>query len=185
MNNKFILLSSQRTGSAFLEECLNSHGGIKCSGEVLIGYGGDYKKMPPKFLKKHRRLRTLWQALFSGAILNPIGTIERSLLTSPDSTVAGFRLMYNQIERDLRVKQYLEKITDVKIILLHRRNILKQFVSLKLMHNQTKYGRYSAHVFEKQNTVKIRIEPSEAVSYINEINMQRKKYRNFFHILIV
>ncbi len=57
---KFIILSSQRTGSGYLQESMDSHPDITCYGEILIGYGGSYRKMPPPVLKKHRRLRTLW-----------------------------------------------------------------------------------------------------------------------------
>jgi hypothetical protein len=180
MSTKFLLLSSQRTGSAFLEQCLNSHEEIKCRGEVLLGYGGDYKKLPPRFLKKYRRTRTLWQSICSGALIDPMNCIDSHLTIPNGYSAAGFRLMYNQIERDFRVKRHLEQISDVKIVLLQRKNILKQFVSLKLMHNQSKYGRFSAHVFEKQNIIKVRINPSEAIEYMNKIHLQKERYRKFF-----
>ena len=180
MSEKFILLSSQRTGSAFLEQSLTSHSKVRCDGEVLLGYGGLHQSLPPRLLKKYRRLRTLWQAIASGAMINPIKTMEDSWKRRTHETAMGFRLMYNQIERDPRVRLYLSGLSDIKVINLRRRNLLKQFVSLKLMHNQTKFGRRAAHTYDITESVKIQICPSEAVSYIEKIKKHREKYKLFF-----
>ncbi len=48
------------------------------------------------------------------------------------------------------------------------------------MHDQTKHGRFSAHVYEKPETVTLRVDPSEAVFYIKRIQTQRQKYKQFF-----
>lgn len=184
----FILLSSQRTGSAFLEQCLNSNKEIHCSGEILLGYGGSYNKLPPKLFLKHRRFRTLWQALFSGAAFFPIKSIENTWKINPDVEHIGFRLMYNQIQRDFRVKKYIKNLNNVNIIHLKRKNLLKQFVSLKLMHNQSKYGRHSAHVTKRPPLVSIKINHKEAIKYIETILLQRKnslKLVNHLNILSI
>lgn len=164
---KYILLTSQRTGSTYLEQCLNSHPEVRCFGEVLIGYGGHYKKYPPRVLKKYRRARTLWQAVMSGALLNPEKTIKNALSSEEVGLKSiGFRLMYNQMRRDKRVWNHVKNIENLKVIHLYRKNLLKQFVSLKLMHDQSKYGRFSAHAYAKSEIVKINVDASEAMSFV-------------------
>lgn len=171
----FFLLSSQRTGSAFLEQCLNSHINVLCQGEILLGYGEFYHGFPPAILRRYRRLRTLWQAVSSGAILNPKKTMESCWGSKSSEECKAFRLMHNQIQRDYRVKRYLKDLLNVKIIHLRRRNLIKQYVSLELMHNQSKYGRFSAHVTTQPELVKINIDSSKALAYINKIYDQRKE----------
>lgn len=178
---KFIILSTQRTGSAFLEQCLNSHDEIHCAGEILLGYGGLYGKMPPSILIRYRRLRTLWQAVASGAILKPVSCIESNWGAASREKASGFRLMYNQLSRDPRVSCYMKKRQDIKIIHLKRENLLKQYVSLKLMHDQVKYGRYSAHVEKPSEPVKISVNFSQAYEHICKALAEQKKYDMFFN----
>lgn len=181
MTTPFIVLSSQRTGSKYLEQCLNSHPNINCSGEILLGYGGHYKKLPPKALKKYRRARTLWQAIASGAMLFPKHFIDTAF--SPegeDVTAAGFRLMYNQIDRDPRVLPHIQSTVDLKVVHLFRQNLLKQFVSLKLMHDQAKHGRFQAHSFKSSKAVKINVPPHEAIRFIQNVIEAREKHELSF-----
>jgi LPS sulfotransferase NodH len=180
---KFIVLSTQRTGSAFLEQCINSHEDIVCHGEILLGYGGHYTDLPPKWLKSHRRLRTLWQAIASGAFLYPKKTMEMTWNTKSPQEWRGFRLMYNQINRDPRVMHYLNNHTEIKVIHLQRRNLLKQYISLYLMHNQSRYGRYEAHVTKKPSQIKVRVDQNKALDYFRSFEKTRNnillKFKEF------
>ena len=180
---KFIILSTQRTGSAFLEQCINSHEDIVCHGEILLGYGGHYTDLPPKWLKSHRRLRTLWQAIASGAFLYPKKTMEMTWNTKSPQEWRGFRLMYNQINRNPRVMHYLNNHTEIKVIHLQRRNLLKQYISLYLMHNQSRYGRYEAHVTKKPSQIKVRVDQNKALNYFRSVEKTRNnillKFKEF------
>ena len=99
----FILLSSQRTGSAFLEQCLNSNKEIHCSGEILLGYGGSYNKLPPKLFINIEDLEH-YGRLYLVGLLFPIKSIENTWKISPYVKHIGFRLMYNQIKETSELK---------------------------------------------------------------------------------
>ena len=179
---KFIILSSQRTGSGYLQECMNSHPDIACYGEILIGYGGEYKKMPPLLLKRYRRLRTLWQVLFSGALLMP-GRTVRDVFCSDEaiaSKAVGFRVMYNQLERNpLAMRAVLEQ-ESVHVIHLQRRNLLKKYASHVLMHNHVRHGRKAAHLYEKVSAVQVRIDLDAAIKYFRKEERVQQKYTEMF-----
>ena len=162
---RFILLSSQRTGSGYLEQCLDSHPEVVCGGEILLGYGGLYSRLPPTILYGHRRLRTLYQAIASGALVSPYKTINDFCAAAGSAQAVGFKLMYNQISRDCRVKKFLKSEHIPLVIHLQRKNLLKQYVSIKIMRDQAKYGRATAHVYESQRPVSIVIDPSDALRF--------------------
>ena len=153
---------------------MNSHENIVCHGEILLGYGGQYTDLPPDWLKPHRRLRTLWQFIASGAFFHPKKTMEMTWNTKFPQEWRGFRLMYNQINRDPRVMHYINNHTDIKVIHLQRRNLLKQYISLYLMHNQSRYGRYEAHVTKKTSQIKVGIDPSKALKYFSSFENTKK-----------
>ncbi len=158
-----------------------SHPEVVCHGEILIGYGGRYRKMPPKVLKPYRRVRTLWQAVMSGALLFPRRTIDNTLCdTTVLSGAVGFRIMYNQMARDPRVLPHLQAFGKLKVIHLYRENLLKQFVSLRLMHAQQRHRRDSAHVYTPPPIARARINPQEAMRFVEEMQRQRAYYSNVF-----
>jgi len=179
---QFIVLSSQRTGSTYLQQCLTTHPALLCRGEILLGYGGTYSNLPTKLLRRFRRLRTLWQGLASGALLFPGRAIQDALYSEiPDEIQGiGFRMMYNQMERDRRVLPELKKIENLKVIHLCRQDKLKQFVSLKLMHDQARYKRFTAHVTSGVEPVCIRIDPEEATSFIRKVEAEHTHYSKVF-----
>lgn len=161
---KFILLSSQRTGSGLMQESLSSNPQIHCFGEVLIGYGGLYKGMPPPLLTSNRRARTFWQALFSGGLLFPAWTIRNHFSTEYADAI-GMRIMYNQLARNPFAMRYLANLEQYKIIHLQRRNLLKKYVSHILMHRMLEFNRQKAHLKEKVPIVNIEIDIDHAIRY--------------------
>ncbi|MEL7336087.1 MAG: hypothetical protein AAFN70_07815, partial [Planctomycetota bacterium] len=94
---KCMILTSQRSGSVFLQKYLNSHPDICCHGEILLGLGGPCGSVPPRFLDRNRRARLAWAWLFSGAAFFPERVVERTLDSSPESAAIAFRGMYNQL----------------------------------------------------------------------------------------
>lgn len=177
---KFILLSSQRTGSGYLEQCLDSHPDVVCGGEILLGYGGLYHRLPPDGLSGFRRLRTLHQAIASGALIAPGKTINDFFGAFIDAEAVGFKLMYNQISRDWRVRKYLKSEPIPLVIHLKRKNLLKQYASIKIMRDQAKYGRATAHVYESQKPVSIVLDPDEAVRFCRTSNDRSMSAIHFF-----
>ena len=104
---KFIVLTRSRTGSNFLISLLNSHKEIKANGELVAR-------------KKQRSFEEL---------------IEEGLSSGDESVKAsGFKIFYyHPIEAEgSAVWEKLVKMTELKVIHLKRRNILRTLVSHKL-----------------------------------------------------
>ena len=175
-----IVLTSQRTGSVFLQQCLDSHPQVRCYGEILLGYGGLSDRLPPAFLKRHRRLRTLWQYVMSGAAIRPVRTMDRIFESVPEADVVAFRVMYNQMDRDRRVAPYLTRDESLKVVHLVRDDAVRQYVSLHLMHNQAKLGRYEAHTKSKLPPKPLPIDPQAALRGMRLFEQKKQEYRDRF-----
>lgn len=121
---RFIVLGRSRVGSNFLRGLLNSHKGITVFGELfqnyetiawaLPGYGqaaamlNQYQQNPAQFLEEE--------------VFHPF---------PPEITAVGFKLFYYHAQDDSRQSlwPYLQQQTDIKIIHIKRRNILKTHLS--------------------------------------------------------
>lgn len=177
---KCIILTSQRSGSVFLQKYLQSHPEICCHGEVLLGLGGPAGCEPPGFLNRHRRSRLAWAWIFSGAAIFPNRVIDRTLEASPDSGAVAFRGMYNQLQRESIVNHLLE-IPDLKVIHLMRDDLLRQYVSRKQMHHRYNlHGKGSAHTNKPIKLNAISISPSAALAEMTFMARSREKLHQAF-----
>ncbi len=125
-----IILTSQRTGSTFLAECLASHPDIHCTGEILNGQP-DSPIPPPRgpfrhFAKFARIART-------GAWL-PAYRLEQ-FYSRGQAGVRCFKVMHNQLARPF-VLEYLVSHCEIRVIQLSRQNLLKAHVSNLLMQKR-------------------------------------------------
>lgn len=140
---RFVILTSQRSGSNFLEQTLNSHPNVRCYGEILLGFDGpEGRQEVPAFLERRPRPAVAASALLSGGLLFPRSTIQRAYGEARESVV-GFRLMYNHASG--RVLRSLEQ-DDVSVVHLTRRNVLRQVISRLQMHEaHVAAGTYQTH----------------------------------------
>ena len=121
---KFIILTEQRTGSCHLEYLLDSHEMAKVGGEL---FNPSYERSAKEVLVQgfaHLRRD------------DPIGYLE-TFFSQPFSeppTHIGFRLFYShgRASRQQLVWNSLQNMPDLKVIHLQRKNLLKNFLSLKL-----------------------------------------------------
>lgn len=125
-----VLLTTQRTGSTFLAECLGSHPEVHCAGELLNGQP-DSPIPPPRgpfryVVKAARIART-------GAWL-PNYRLER-FYRAGSSPVRCFKAMYNQLARPFALR-YLLDHPEIRVIHLRRENLLGMHVSLLLMQKR-------------------------------------------------
>jgi hypothetical protein len=127
-----VILTTQRTGSTFLVECLGSHPQIDCAGEILIG---EPEKPQPGYRGRFLPLYKLLNIARSGA-WRP-GNRMGSFFAGGQAKVRAFKVMYNHLANPFALR-YLRQHEEVRILHLRRQNLLKVHVSslllLKRMH---------------------------------------------------
>lgn len=133
---KFIIICHGRTGSNYLRSLLNSHNDIYCFDELFNPKGEE-------------------QEDFQKRLENPTENINKKVFenTNDKKHIKGFKLLYYQLPQSpefednlynknnyvsSKIKktlyeylEYLKNQTDIKIIHLKRKNMLKTLISLK------------------------------------------------------
>lgn len=122
-----VILTTQRTGSTFLVDCLKSHPQVECASEILVG-----DPYPPaqSYRGPFRRAFKVMRIFSSGAWM-PARHIDR-FYRGGTAKVRCFKIMYNQLARPF-ARRYLVRNEDVRVIHLRRENLLKVHVSTLLM----------------------------------------------------
>jgi len=170
---KFLIITSQRTGSTFLRLSINTHPDVRCEGELLIG--GPIQV--PKILEDRRYPAKLYRFVKARA-WNP-QEIIKNFLARNDPKVLGFKAMYNHLANN-RVKQFLKQHTEIRIVHLRRNNLLKQYVSKRLLGVKRR-KRWEPHATEKLPVVSVRIDPEAA---IKDMQNSKKQFEKFETLLI-
>jgi hypothetical protein len=163
-----IILTTQRTGSTFLVGCLQSHPGINCITELLVGAHLE----PPAFLRTSRTGTKAARFLMSGGWY-PTRAMRRFYAAS-DRPVSIFKAMYNQVSVPWTLR-YLTRNTDIHVLHLSRRNLLKMHVSQLLM--PTRRNRiWEPHTTEPLPPVTTHVDPAVA---LEQMRKARDAYRHF------
>lgn len=122
---RFIILSTQRSGTEYLVDLLNSHGNIYCHSELLdVRNKPNFFDFATKRIKEEDTLNfrpdsvfNIWQELLLQ------GAITKSTLSA-----LGCKIMYNQISTI--PSNLFEQISkQYSVVHLVRRNILRTYVS--------------------------------------------------------
>ena len=162
---KFIILSSQRSGSTYLQMLLNSHPDIFAGGEI-------FNNNPRHPIE----IENITQSLVDIKDSDPEKYLNHYFLHSTERPVncIGFRLFYDHGRgRREVIWSVLKNIPDFRIIHLQRKNQLKQFVSLKLAETTSHWlRRASEKPFEYEP---IPLDIRECKRYFRR--QQRKKER--------
>ena len=182
---KFVVLSSQRSGSVRLEQALSSHPNMYCFGELILGIGGFYDAEIPNFLKKKRLLRHAFAMTKAGTVISAESRI-RAALASRAENVVGFRAMMPHLSN--ATSRYIFSEFDTFIVLT-RQNKLEQVVSHEIMRlRQKRIGAGSAHsqsekfneaIFLKKNFVEKKI---RALIKNENHYLSRMKLVDFLHV---
>jgi LPS sulfotransferase NodH len=148
-----VILTTQRTGSTFLVECLDSHPAIHCAGELLNGQP-DTQIAPPRgpfrYLVKGARIAR------TGAWL-PHYRLEQ-YYRGGLSPVRCFKAMYNQLARPFALR-YLLDHREIRVIHLRRENLLSTHVSLLLMQK-----RRELQATQPVAPLQIRVDPDRVIA---------------------
>jgi LPS sulfotransferase NodH len=162
---RFVLLSTQRTGSTWAIDMLNSHPRVVAYAELFMHGGEGGPKWGGEtdlvfwrtFLEEHglprssvRRVHLLWRYL------------GRVYARRPDIDAAGFKLMYSQlrVSRPLVAALVLRR---VRVIHLVRRNVLDVLVS---RHAAAQRGAH--HARGDVAAVRVRVPADDLVARIEE-----------------
>jgi LPS sulfotransferase NodH len=162
-----ILLTTQRTGSTFLIECLNSHPDIEATGELLIGSPPSYR-FQPITKGRLRPLAKAWRFMREGAWM-PRRHMDR-FFNGGQARVRLFKAMYNHVSNPITLG-YLRERTDIRILHLRRHNLLKMYVSRKLMGSGKR-----VQSWKPLEAAQVHIDPEEALAAMRSV---RSRYQYF------
>ncbi|MGH8222660.1 MAG: sulfotransferase [Woeseiaceae bacterium] len=161
-----MILTTQRTGSTFLVECLGSHPEIESAGEILIGVPEVVRG--PRYRGRFQSLYKLWNIAKTGAWL-PGNRMER-FFTGGEAKVRVFKAMYNQLANPFALR-YLRAHEEIRVIHLRRENLLKVHVSRLLMPT-----RRQLQATSPVEPVWIRVDPAQAIAAMRK---GQKRYEYF------
>lgn len=144
---KILLLGTARVGSTLLQSYLNEHPEIYCEGEI---YNTDHLKMYGKASKLKEQMNN--EPL---RFLNNYGYPKHSKKIK----FAGFKLFYSHFntEKTKILWDYLFENKDIKVIHIKRKNLLRNFVSLKIAAKTNEWRSFN----QSSNTIEKKIKLSK------------------------
>ena len=150
-DSSFIISCAARTGSTMLVHMLRSNPEIMCHGEVfnyrnIGGLMGSYNSLRES-AEHDKALLDLYRK-------DPNTFLYKVVFDTQDKRIAGFKIKTDEIfsRPYSRLRRLLKKDTDIKVLHLYRADLIGQFVSLKVVHDQT--GVTLIHSDEQRPTVK-------------------------------
>jgi LPS sulfotransferase NodH len=167
---KFIILANQRSGSCHLEYLLDSHEAAKVAGEL---FNPDYRLSAAE---------DLVQGFAALRREDPIAYIDKFFCQpfAEVTTHVGFRLFYDhgRENREEAIWAHLQSMTNLKVIHLQRRNLLSNFLSLKLaLKSKIWMRRKGQSVTNYQSTS---LDFGECVEYFQTREHNIQHSRHFF-----
>lgn len=163
---RFICVGNPRTGSTLLMRSLNNHSRI-------IGYGEIVKNIDryPGHYHEFGHSESLFQR-------DPVRFLETRVFGAYPPVVAavGFKVFYHHAPRDTawgrEVWDYLLGQSDLKILHLKRRNLLKTFLSRKQAGLTGEYIKYTANGADAPLT----LDPDEALVFFEQMRTGEEEY---------
>jgi LPS sulfotransferase NodH len=160
-----VILTTQRTGSTFLVDCLGSHPDIECASEILIG---EPDSLRPQYRGRFKQLAKVARIFTSGA-WRPARRME-AYYAGGSARVRAFKVMYNQLAHPTALR-YLRENRDIRVLHLSRQNLLKVHVSRILMGKRAR-----VQATGPVEAVQTRVDPQEAIA---AMRAARERYRHF------
>jgi LPS sulfotransferase NodH len=134
-NDRFIILTTARTGSNLLARSLNRATGITCHGEIMKK---DFKQegSSEKFFLNLAEQSGLPKSYLEQLQLNNPAEFLKLIFSPKQQGTIGFKLFYYHAQEDLRNQlwQVLQQHKEIKIIHLIRENLLDTYISLQYAH---------------------------------------------------
>lgn len=183
MTTGFILLATQRTGSSWVQEMLNSHPDLKVYSELFLP---DARGMPLwapsdfEFANSFVAARARRPAIVTRRYW--MLTYLRRLFDQGTSQAVGFKYMYDQARHSPEVLAYAA-VARVPVVHLIRRNLLDTVISARLARASLLYhlpadGRPPIPWLASERAeTKIRLDPDEVVSELTKLASERRRVR--------
>jgi LPS sulfotransferase NodH len=158
---KAIILTSQRSGSTFLQGCLDAHPSVKCYGELLVSSN----PVIPRPLRNRRLLTKAYRYVMVRG-WNPVSILNR-YYARKEAPVVAFKAMYNHVN-NRRVRAYLTAHPEIRVIHLRRDNLLKQHVS-KLLLSAKRERPWIPHTTRPIPVASVRVSPERAIKDMRRV----------------
>lgn len=171
MITKFVIVTTQRTGSTYLWRYLNTHPEIRAHGEIF------YHKLEDSYQKYWRSSfkKILDHFLRRGHSITSF--LDQFYLPFEKEKAIGFKLMYTQIKKYPYIHQYICE-NKISVIHLIRKNLLRVIVSREIMRKTKK-----AHFFirdEQLGPMKIYLNPERLLNQIRKLEDEIKYYSKIY-----
>ena len=167
---RFVVLSRQRSGSAFLATSLASHPDIDCYREIFLPKNSDadaYRAYRSATLARKLDYMVRRQESVNGYLVDMYAA-------RTDVSVLGFKFMYSQAKKYPQVVEWI-KANDVKVIHLIRSNTLKMMVSREVSRSRKIY-----HSSQKVSQMKVALNPYLLKYRLRRLTEQVEAYRRLF-----
>ena len=177
-DNMFMISCPARSGSTMLVHLLRSHPDVWCNGEVfgkarltgLLGFYAKRSRENPKFLSDLTQQRDKAPAKF----------LYKYVLDTQDKRVVGFKFKTDEMTSTeyKTIKDLVVGEKDLKIIYLHRENLLNRYVSYIIAQ---KTGITLLREDEEKPVIgTFRLDPKECVRDFKIVLQRRESVKDMF-----
>ena len=179
MENRFVLITTQRTGATFFRTCLESHPDVECPGTLfaqktrLKYFSTDqqcsyYKKYRIRTFSNHVSHWINRRTLIHGCLNEAYGN------ECANRKAVGFKISYSNLERYPAIIDWLQE-HDIKVLHWFRRNLVKRYVS-----HLTKEVRGKAHFTNPAEQVGVHVNLRKLRRDLERQTHWIEKYRSLF-----
>jgi len=188
MAKGFIVLATQRSGSSWVQEMLNSHPQLKVYNELFLPDATGVSIWEPRdmefantYLQRHLQGRT--------GLARDYWTVRylRRVFGQPRMHATGFKYMYDQVSNSRAVLPYAA-FAGVSVVHLIRRNLLDVVISSKLalangMYHFAADGRPPIPWHRSTPTQRsIELDPEEVLSELTLLSGERQRFRTWLRV---
>jgi LPS sulfotransferase NodH len=179
----FLLLATQRTGSTWVQETLNSHPELKVYSEMFLSYATGMPMWEPndvEFASTYLEARVRAPSRLSRHYWT-VRYLQR-LFDQPSVRAVGFKCMYNQLRPNPAIAAYVA-CARVPVVHLIRRNLLDTLISARLAEARGVYqlatdGRPPIPWSPTEiREMKVRLEPDWTLDQLRRLSRERDSVR--------
>jgi len=177
---RFIVLATQRTGSTWLMDNLNSHPGIAAYEELFLArdaHAGTWAGEDREFFYAYyaRRARRRWPF---ARVLWSLRYLE-DLYSSSSTEAVGLKLMYGQLRAYPWLLAYMP-LRRVRVVHLVRTNLLDVILSRKTAEARRQYH---AHASDSVDHVAVHLQSDQLVPQLESLQQSVDTIRRLLRLL--
>lgn len=170
--DRFIILSSARSGSTFLVGLLVSHPQVRCEGEIF------HDVHPEKIFWADMNSGVTTPEILALRDENPGGFLEKHIYVpdKPEVTAVGFKIFYYHAQREewQPVWSYLQNDKELRVIHLVRRNQLARLLSDKIASTTNQWFSFEENSQKPDLTVSL-----DAEDCLRAFEAAERQHREF------